>query len=155
MVSKKNLFKTKRHWYHVSTTLKRKKIHLIPWDESKSTNRSGDEPEGARICVAPTIEQCITAIPYYMDTLYIYKTENMVLPRKAIGVYDAHITDEGWLEEPTTFVKIGTLYLNTLARKLKQEDVISESASSDSLEYCREVLRWWRKSKIDRFIKTT
>lgn len=149
----KNLFKNKRYWYHVSTTLKSKKHTLIPWNETRSSNRSADEPGGSRICVAPTIEQCITAIPYWNHTLRIYRTEKKALPKKARGVFDSSITHEGWLEEPTTFIKIGTLDLNTLAKKLKQEDIISESASSDDLEYCKEVLKWWKNSRIERFIK--
>lgn len=153
MTSKHSLFKNKRYWYHVSSTLKSKKKTLIPWNEVKSSNRSGEEPPGERICVAPTIEQCITAIPYFLSTLTIYRTEKKVLAKKAVGVFDSHITDEGWLTEPTTFIKIGTLNLRSLNRKLKEEEIISDSASAYDLEYCKEVLNWWKKAKINRFIK--
>jgi hypothetical protein len=153
MGSKKDLFKNKKYWYHVSTTLKTKKQTLIPWNELQSSNRSMCEPSGCRICVAPTIEQCITAIPYCLNILRIYRTEEKVIPKKATGVFDSEITNEGWLTTPTTFIKIGTLDLSTLSKKLKQEDIISESASIDDLEYCKEVLKWWKKAKIKRFIK--
>lgn len=154
MASKKELFKSKKYWYHISTTLNAKRKRLIPWDEVNSTNRSITEPPGPRICVAPTIEQCITAIPYWMETLRIYRTEQKVLAKKALDVFDSDITDEGWLVEPTVFIKLGTLKLSELYKKLKR-DIISESASIDDLEYCKEVLRWWKKIKVDQFIDWT
>jgi len=156
MASTKNLFKYPRYWYHVSTTLNARTVKLIPWDEFKSANRSELEPPGARICVAPSIEQCITAIPYSSySRLRIYKTKDKVIPTKPTSntIFDKDITHEGWLELPTVFTKIGTLKLSKLPRKIKQEDIISESASSDSVEYSKEVLKWWKKIKVNQYIE--
>lgn len=151
---KRSVYSYKRYWYHVSTTLKNNTIHLIPWGDEDGFNRSGDEPSGNRICVSPTIEQCITAIPYDpFCVLKIYRTKDKVKALRPIGVFDSKITKEGWLLEPTTFVLLGRLYLEEIAWKLNLDEVIDESASSASLEYSGKVLRWWKKIRIRRFIK--
>lgn len=153
---KKSVYSYKRYWYHVSTTLKNNKEYLIPWGEQEGFNRSGDEPDGNRICVAPTIEQCITAIPYVpYCTLRIYRTENKVKATKPVDVFDSKITKEGWLLEPTTFIQIGKLYLEEIAWKLNIDEVIDESASSASLQESAKVLKWWKRIRIRRFIKRT
>jgi hypothetical protein len=153
----KDLYSKKRYWYHVSTTLKKKTVHLVPWDDIKGFNRASHEPEGNRICVAPTIEQCITAIPYYLHTkIVIYRTKDEVIAKRPRRVFDSKVTNEGWLVEPTTFVRIGTLNFAHVEKGLKIDSVIENSADKDQeVENCWKVLRWWRKAKIDRFIKKT
>jgi len=154
MSKKKSPYKNKRYWYHVSTTLKNKKIHLIPWDETKSANRDGDEPPGKRICVAPTIEQCITAIPYVLTEICnIYRTETKVIAHKPSGVFDAKVTQEGWLCVPTPFIKIGTIDFEEIEKKLAVDQVIEQAASSGEPRRSGKVLKWWKKARIDRFIK--
>jgi len=151
---KKSLYNRRKYWYHVSTTLKGKHIRLIPWGEDEASNRSGDEPRGKRICVAPTVEQCITAIPYYMATVCtIYRTKSPVEAHRPKNVFDSRVTNEGWLKHPTNFVKIGILKFQDVERGIGVKDVISEAASSDDIKYSKEVLAWWKKAKIKRFIK--
>lgn len=58
-----------------------------------------------RICVAPTMEQCLTAIvPMSSDQLYVYRTvrksNKSVIP---FGVVDAPITQERWLTRERKF----------------------------------------------------
>lgn len=152
----RNLYAYRRFWYHISTTLKRKTEHLIPWDSQKGFNRPDDEPEGKRICVAPTIEQCLTAIPYFFsDTFAIYRTEKQVIANQPLNVFDAEITHEGWIQSPTTFVKMGKLNLEDVERGLEIEHVIEEAASEGHKHASKKVLRWWQNVKVHRFIKPT
>lgn len=147
-------YKNRRYWYHVSTTLEKKHERLVPWDEKKGFNRSGDEPPGKRICVAPSIEQCITAIPYCLGTiLTIYRTKSLAKARKAIGVYDVKITEEGWIEKPTSFVKVGIIKFEEIEKILGVENVVGEAASSGEPRKSGKVLKWWRRAHIERFIK--
>lgn len=151
----RGVFTHKRYWYHVSTTLRKRNHHLIPWGTRKGFNRGEDEPEGKRICVAPSVEQCITAIPYYMTTkCNIYRTKNRVRPIKAAKVFDSAVTQEGWLQEPTDFVKIGTIDFVKIEKALNVDGVINEAASQGEHKYSRKVLRWWKKANIKRFIKS-
>jgi hypothetical protein len=157
MPNKNSVYNHKRYWYHVSTTLKRKKLHLIPWDERDGFNRGGIEPPGKRICVAPTIEQCITALPYSFDAEFvIYRTEQRVKPEIPVNVYDSSVTQEGWLLTPTKFIKIGNLKLDDIEKGLEIDNVIEEQAAScGNIKGARKVLRWWKKIKVYRFIKRT
>ena len=107
---RKSVYKNRRYWYHVSTTLKHKHERLVPWDEDRGFNRGGYEPDGKRICVSPTIEQCITAIPYILNTkCFIYRTQFPAKASSPYDVFDAEVTHEGWIHNPTTFIKIGKL----------------------------------------------
>lgn len=154
MPKKKSVYGTVRYWYHVSTTLTKKEEHLIPWDEENGFNRGGDEPLGKRICVAPSIEQCITAIPYSLDTVCtIYRTAKKVRATKPVNVYDVPVTQEGWLMKPTLFIKIGKLKFEEVEKKLELDNVIEEAASEGELNGSRKVLRWWKKADVKRFIK--
>ena len=154
MPKRKFDYNSKRYWYHISTTLKKKVEHLIPWDEDTGFNRGGDEPVGKRICVAPTIEQCITAIPYSLDTYCsIYRTKQKIKADKPSGVFDANITHEGWLLSPTTFVKIGKLDFANIEKTLNIENVIQESAAHGKVKISKEVLKWWKRIDIKQFIK--
>jgi len=153
---KTNLFNRKQYWYHVSTTLKNDEEHLIPWGTRKGFNRSLNEPDGNRICVAPTIEQCITAIPYILTAkITIYRTKSKVIAYKSNKIFDMNVTNEGWLLEPTTFIKIGTLDFEDVEKGLAIEMVIPESATGGVASYSGKVLRWWKKARIKRFIKTS
>lgn len=89
----------KRYWYHVSTNYLGSKAKLYPRNPRLST-----EPSVDRICVAPSVAQCLAAI--YVcnyESIYIYRT---AIPRVAFhahNVCDAYFTKEKWLRTPTTF----------------------------------------------------
>jgi len=156
MVKKKSPYEHKRYWYHVSTTLKKKQVCITPRDEDECMNRDWREPSGKRICVSPTIEQCITAIPYILGaTCSIYKTKNRLIAHKPHDVFDSKITQEGWLHRPTFFVKIGTLNFKDIEVGLGVENVIEQAASLDEPRRSGKVLRWWKRARINRFIKKT
>jgi hypothetical protein len=154
-MASKTLFSVKRYWYHVSTTLTKRVETLVPWGGMLATNRSPTEPAGRRICVAPSIEQCIVAIPYhYGADVAIYRTQDKELATESNNVFDAKVTDEGWLTKPTTFIKLGTLDFEDIERHFKLEHVIPECASEGQLLRSRKNLQWWKHARIHRFIKT-
>lgn len=153
-MSNKNFYCYKRRWYHLSTTLTKIEEYLIPWNSETAYNRCYSEPEGCRICVAPTIEQCLTAIPYHLTAVcQIYKTKEKLKATCPINVFDSKVTQEGWLLHPTCFIRIGTIELEDVERGLKIDHVISESASKNEPRYSGKVLKWWQRAKIERFIK--
>ena len=146
--------KHKRYWYHISNTLKDKKCTLIPWDNAKGFNRNELEPDINRICVSPTIQQCLTAVPYFLSSSYnIYRTKEKVAAHKPIRVFDAKITNEGWLLDTTDFIKIGSIDLNEIESGEKIESVMHEAASRGNVRYSKKVLNWWRRIKLQRYIK--
>lgn len=150
----KSVYAKKAYWYHISTSLKHKYIKLVPWDEHAAKNRCGSEPPGKRICVAPTIEQCITAVPYILSAKFnIYRTKERVTPRKPYSVFDQTVTEEGWLDEPTEFVKIGMINFTDVEKGLGIKQVISTSAVGESVAFSGKVLKWWQNARIKKFVK--
>jgi hypothetical protein len=150
---KKCIHETPRYWYHISTTLTAKRVYLAPRDNRRSMNRSSCEPNDKRICVAPTVAHCLAAVPYAPGEKYIiYRTFRKCRATQPNGIYDAHITDEGWIQYPTMFERIGVLSLPDLA-KLEDVNIPEESASSNCLQQCGKVLKWWQRRKPQQHIK--
>jgi len=72
-----------------------------------------------RICVSPTIEQCLFGIDGISELKYsgidkngwyIYQTEEVGLPAKE--VFDYEITNENWLLKESEFKYIGKVFLS-------------------------------------------
>jgi len=151
---KKSIYKRRLYWYHVSTTLKDKHVRLTPWDEDKGFNRGGYEPDGKRICVAPSVEQCITAVPYILETKFnIYRTKSKLRADRPKDVFDSKVTHEGWLHKPTQFVKIGILSFRDVEKGLGVNHVIEQAASLCEPRQSGKVLKWWKRARIQRFVK--
>ena len=154
-IQKKCLYTAPRYWYHISTTLTDKQVYLAPRDNSRSMNRSSSEPNDKRICVAPTVAHCLAAVPYVPgDRFTIYRTFRKCRATQPNGIYDAHITNEGWIQYPTMFERVGVLSLPTLA-DAEDVNLPEESASSNCLQQCGKVLKWWQRLKPQRHIKRT
>jgi hypothetical protein len=152
----KSLFNRKRYWYHLSNTLKDDNVHLSPWGNDKGFNRDPREPNVERICVAPSIAHCLTAIPYLLgETFNVYKTKERVKANAPYDVYDANITKEGWLQTKTEFVKIGVLDFKIIEMDRDIEHVIPESASHNILMYTGKVLKWWERINVKKYLKPT
>ena len=155
LLRKKSLFENPRYWYHISTTLKHKREYLTPWDNSKGFNRSSSEPDVKRTCVGPSVAHCFTAVPYCSGEKYIiYRTAQKIKATQARGVYDANVTCEGWIQTPTMFVRIGTLSLRSMTKQIGTT-IIDECASGSDTRYTGRVLAWWKRQKVNRFIKRT
>jgi len=154
-IRKKSLFENPRYWYHISSTLTKRREYLTPWDNSKGFNRSSGEPDVKRTCVAPSVPHCFAAVPYYPgDKFSIYRTARKVRATPADDVWDAHITLEGWIQTPMMFVRVGTISLPHLA-KTENVNIINEAASDNSLRQIGKVLAWWQRRKLSRYIKST
>ena len=152
-IRKKCLYTAPRYWYHISTTLINKFEHLTPRDNSRSLNRSSCEPNDKRICVAPTIAHCLAAVPYVPgDEFTIYRTHRKITASAPRGIYDAHLTNEGWLQTPTMFERVGLLSFHELA-ETEDVNIPDESASSNCLQQCGRVLKWWQRRNLQRYIK--
>jgi len=152
-IQKKCLYTAPRYWYHVSATLTKKQVYLAPRDNSKSINRNYSEPNDKRICVAPSVAHCLTAIPYHPGEKYtIYRTFRKCIASQPREIYDAHITNEGWITYPTMFERVGFLSLPSFAEEA-DVNIPEESASSNCLQQCGKVLKWWQRHKPQRHIK--
>jgi hypothetical protein len=150
---KKSLFENPRYWYHISTTLKHKREYLTPWDNSKGFNRSSSEPDVKRTCVGPTVAHCFAAVPYCSGEKYIiYRTAQKVKATQARGVYDANVTCEGWIQTPSMFVRIGTLSLRSMTKKIGK-GIIDECASGSDTRWTGKVLAWWKRQPLYLYIK--
>lgn len=154
MSRKRFSYENRRYWYHLSTTLKRKEHCLKPRGNFEGLNRTPSEPEGKRICVAPSIAHCLAALPYCLSNNFtVYRTKSRIKAIKPNGVFDANVTKEGWLQTPTTFVKIGAINLEEIESGEKVDNVISEAASINEPTYSGKVLRWWKRIKFRRYLK--
>lgn len=141
----KNSFSNPRYWYHLSTTLFEKLELLSPRDNKSGFNRSDYEPNISRICVSPTIEQCLVAIPYSKWEMFgIYKTISPTIAKESVNVFDSKITDEGWILIPTYFERIGCLSLDF---KLSPE-----AASEGNVKLSQKLLQWWKRANIHKRI---
>lgn len=155
-LSKKSIYNKKRYWYHISTTLKRKQVRLIPWDNYQGFNRAWSEPNDKRICVAPTVAHCLTAVPYCPGNKYeIYRTKTPVKANPPTDIFDAKVTLEGWLQTPTVFVKIGSLRLEDVENGENVYHLITEAASGNQSRLSGKVLAWWKRRNLKKYIKRT
>lgn len=146
-----------RYWYHVSSTLKAKRVTLTPRANDEGFNRAEDEPDIKRICVCPTIEGCLTAIPYgRRDTLTVYRTTKKIPARKAYDVFDSTVTQESWITKRTRFIRVGFLNLEKITgRNGKRRKVIEEVATEGVLSASRRVFKWWRELGVEKFVRET
>jgi hypothetical protein len=150
----KSFYAEPRFWYHVSSTLTRKVETLIPWRNEDGFNRSDNEPNLPRICVAPTIEQCLVALPYRSGSEYsIYRTKMRRKATKPTRVFDANITKEGWLTTKTAFIKIGKFDMGEFSDACG-DNFQRERATNGSVENSKNLLKWWKFMEIHKYIKT-
>ena len=152
-IRKKCFYDRWRYWYHLSTNHNRKSIRMVPWD--KDTNRCPTEPPGKRICVAPSIEQCLTAVPYCDGSNFvIYRTLTRLKATKPRRIFDSSVTQEGWLQKPTVFIRVGRLSVNDVnAKDEEMQFIIEEAATSNYVSRSRKVLKWWKQQRIRKYLK--
>lgn len=103
--------------YHISDTYLGRKPLLTP-RIPRSAHKSGEDIRTKRICVSPSIEQCVLGIDgiSYMESSslevgkswYVYKTNKKGRPAKKIG--DFETTEEHWIKEDTHFEYFGKLF---------------------------------------------
>jgi hypothetical protein len=94
----------KGYFYHVTDNSNwANEIRLKPRITSRCDQ---NEPEVFRICVCPTVVGCFMAACYTEGYHRVYRTKRKVSSVKPYDVYDAEVTGERWLLEPTDFVLI-------------------------------------------------
>lgn len=109
----------RQFYYHITTKAWPDELTLSP--RKYGVNRGEDEPNISRICVAPTVEGCLTALGSCLtgsSNIYIYRTVRKVKAIKPNSVVDAKITGEMWLLRPIKFKYIDTIKKNTLPEYL-------------------------------------
>lgn len=151
---KKSIYARRKYWYHLSSTIKHKSVLLKPRDNSRGFNRTEAEPNDERICVAPSMAHCLTAIPYCPgDTYQVYRTKSRVKANQPTKVFDSNVTLEGWIQKPTVFVRVGTLTLEDVEQGEKLQHIVDASASGDSPQTSGKVLSWWKKRNLWKYLK--
>ncbi len=136
MQTEKFDYNKKRYWYHISTNDFGESVVFKPKEDGR--NRDRTEVKLARLCVAPTIPQCIVALPLWIDdfdnfeypsiprkhSLYVYQSDKKRIAKEPyfrrkdlekgeIGLpFDYGVTKEGWIVRPASFKKIGMLGAN-------------------------------------------
>ncbi len=103
--------------YHICRIYRGKKAIFIPYIP-RHAKENGENYRVKRICVSPTIKQCIQGIDgithLNYSTLeigsswYVYRTEKKGKP--AVDICDFDITGECWIKEETKFEYYGRLY---------------------------------------------
>lgn len=89
----------KRYWYFVTQVDFSKDTTLMP---RCPYSMADGEPYIKRICVAPTVAHCLSAIGAY-GSVNVYRTKRRVNGYKCWNVPDSKLTNEHWLFDPTKF----------------------------------------------------
>lgn len=145
------IYAEKRHWFHISNKLKKFDDPFLfkPWGSNRSINRDGVEPKGKRIPVAPSIEQCLTALPLRRMWYHIYRTKHKVIAKEPHKVFDSEITQEGWLLKPTTFKYIGSIDIGVTPFSTR---ILQAACHGDSITFSKKALKKWQTIHIKSWI---
>ncbi len=128
------MFAEKNYYYHVTMNPEwGQEVTLIP--RSDGLFRHHLEPKTPRICVAPTVAQCLIALnpeSFLEEKIYIYQTKEKVnaVRAKSKVITDAHITDEMWLLEKTDFGFIGEMDGNDFLENVWGEYYINDAITT-------------------------
>lgn len=116
MKTKSTAPKQKRYWYFVTGNYFGDKVRLFP----RLPHTAGpDEPKLKRICVAPTIAHCLSAVVMYDRVANIYRTERRVKATRCWDVGDSEITKEHWLFRPINFELVGSIDISHVADNME------------------------------------
>lgn len=103
--------------YHVSILYLGKRVILTP--KIPETRGKDECSLTKRVCVSPTVKQCLFGINGINDLKYsginkegwnIYKTQELGIP--AINVFDYRITHEHWILKECEFQFVGRVLLS-------------------------------------------
>jgi len=98
----------KRYYYHVSSNLIHE-YHDVKLNRNRTVTlqpyevECEGEPGLYRICVAPSVPHCLSAISVCGRELHVYRTSKPVHAYWPFWVPDSPITREKWLIKPTAF----------------------------------------------------
>lgn len=99
------------YFYHISDSHTEQTITFKP---RKPSSSEGYICSIERICVAPTVEQCLSALCSFENgTWSVYRTKNKFkCSIKPYRVNDSVISQERWFFESTDFIKVGEIEAN-------------------------------------------
>lgn len=108
----------KRYWYFITQEDMGDKMTLSP---RTPLNMGDGEPKKKRICVAPTVAHCMSAICLYdydcqHRSTHVYRTIRKVRGHETYDVPDAYFTKEHWLLSKTQFERVDTIGLSRRVR---------------------------------------
>jgi hypothetical protein len=141
-----------RYLFHLTTS----EIHgddysvvLKPRSDEDSMNRGDGEPPNKRICVAPSIPHCCTALSFSIPSngYSIYRTAEKVPSLHPYGVPDASITQERWLCRSTLFVYCGHIYVDDIPDwpyMLQNCGGNSQTNKDEAREYLRQAKKAYK-----------
>lgn len=94
------------YWYHISDTWTEPNLIVKPRRICKLVAECAGEPLTPRICVCPSIVQCLVAMGDYnlRKRHYVYQYEGETEP--PVSVYDSEYTGERWILKPANFIKV-------------------------------------------------
>lgn len=130
-----------RYWYFITQNDMGTSMSLNP---RCPINKCDEEPNIARICVAKSAANCMTAINLVTGKVYVYRTRRKVKARVPYDVYDSHITTEHWLMSRTRFTLVDTL------------DITSDShewlyvGDEKEQQFSKRAIRSWCKRRDPR-----
>lgn len=95
----------RRYWFHVSMDARLPdRVRFAPRTPCVG---GPSEPATPRICVAPTVAGCLSAVVYCRTIpAFVYRTARRVTAEPAEHVADAHITGEHWILRACTFLRM-------------------------------------------------
>ncbi len=122
-------------WYHVSRRDLGPRVALEP-----RRIDNPPEPKRLRICVAPTVAQCLAAIDCYSLKAVVYRTANKVRAYYPYNVCDTVITKERWLLRPIHFRKVLTFQIDLKSCNTARGDKDTlEDQVRDYLGICQRI----------------
>lgn len=97
----------KRYWWHCTSD-----YHGESWTAVRRPpkHRSVREPDTPRLCVAPTIAECFSAVLFNENKpVYCYRTAKKCRGVSPKNVWDSVVTREAWLIPPVQMVLARTI----------------------------------------------
>ncbi len=158
------------YFYHLTSRKLGLEVSLHPLTLSELTsignlkiNRAEEEPDVKKICVAPAIPNCLSALPLDDRRLYVLRTKNKVKAAIPWGVADQRITQERWIVRCTKFIRIGVLtqqMRGCLSQYLKKQNLptylfFPGEPEGESLQIqtdiAHAICQWWKKYGEEEF----
>jgi len=141
--------KVARYYYHITSNDDFRKewgdeTTLSPIEGNKG-NRCWDEPSNPRICVAPSIAHCISALPYCGKYQYfVYRTKDKEFACYPYGVEDSLVTKEKWTIKPTKFIFYGNFDPGYYIYEKGVDEDNCGAGAYDDMPRQRKVLEQWK-----------
>lgn len=140
--------KTPKYYYHLTDEKWPKNKLLKPRSDGEKRD-TFYEPDFSRICVSSSIEGCLVSIYLHdMERFRIYRTKDKTTALKPFDVWDADITDEYWLDQPTKFILIGELEKPLLAEFIESGKKLFSGMQYALGDGKKKTRNWQKETKL-------